>query len=67
MNTVSAARLQQFKAWIQEDWPNDPLMQEIHFIRLVRQEEMKKMSDEEVVAYYKSIQNPVKKRKKDAA
>ncbi len=58
MNTIKQDQLAQFNRWVQEDWPKDPMQQEIHLIRLIRQEEMKGMTDQEIVAYYNRVALP---------
>ena len=55
MNRVTKEQIGQFKSWVKADWPEDRMLQEIHLVRLIRQEEMRCMSDAEIIAYYEQV------------
>ncbi|MFI5385399.1 MAG: hypothetical protein ACHQ50_04675 [Fimbriimonadales bacterium] len=63
MNTVTKEKLAEFQRMVEADWPNDPMLQEIHLIRLVRQEEMRGMSNKAKA----ELINTRNKQKPDAA
>lgn len=51
---VSAEKIAEFKRKVEADWPKDPMLQEVHLIRMIRQEESRGMTVKEKVRHYSS-------------
>ena len=49
---VSADKIAEFERQVEQDWPKDPMLQEIHLIRMIRQEEARAMTLKEKVRHY---------------
>jgi len=60
---VTPEMMAEFQETVEQDFPGDQMMQEVHFARLIVQEKMRDMTIEQQVAYL----NRRRKEKPDAA
>ena len=56
MREVAQAEREQFWTEVREEFPDDPMMQEIHYIRLVHHAQTKDLSLEELVRFFETAQ-----------
>jgi len=48
---VTSEQMAQFQKWVEPDWPDEPMLQEVHLVRLILQEETRDMTPEERLKY----------------
>jgi len=61
MKALSASVKQRFWEEVRREFPDDEMMQQIHFVRLLHHDQTKDLTARERVRFY---QTPVKKRRK---
>ena len=53
--TISKNEIEAFWAAVREDFPDDEMMQEVHFVRLLHAAQLDKFTPEERAAYFNSF------------
>lgn len=63
LKQVTLEKLEGFKRIVEEDFPNDAMLQEVHLARLILHEEMSELTREQRLEYFRQART----RRSDAA